>query len=347
MRPHALVLPMRSMATKTVALGLHLARLAGPVTAPSGTRDADEMHITLWSDIRSPLTSVPGGGPVLRWCLCFPPNALKDLTLASSETIPLGKLLIWILSLQQLSCSSMMLQSATTRTSKDAPSGVALTTLSLAMKRFDCNLLSTPCLLQVQALHQRFHCHFGHIFCMPQESSRAWLMKWVLLEMSALVTGNTGAVTFWEVQHAAAPTKCCAYHAMPSGRHSTQTVTVPPIFGQNPGDSKTDVCYLPLTHAMTNFPLSCLRLKKSWHSPPPLQQTHCGRTRLAAHHRSSLLFSQKTKRMFSTMISRRKSSKVPARSMMEVTNILKGISGRATLASVSKLLALDVKNRSF
>jgi hypothetical protein len=44
------------------------------------------------------------------------------------------------------------------------------------------------------------------------------------------------------------------------------------------------------------------------------------------------------------MISRRKSSKVPPRSMMEVTNVFKGISGRATFAFVSKLLALDVKN---
>jgi hypothetical protein len=165
--------------------------------------------------------------------------------------------------------------------------------------------------------------------------------------MTSLVTGNSGAVTFWEVWHAATPTKRYAYHATPSGRHSAQTVTMPPIFGQNPGNSKTDVCYLPSTHAMTNFPLSYLRLKKLWCSPLPLQQTHCGRTRLAAHHRWSLLFSQKTKRMFSTMISRRKSSKVPARSMMEVTNILKGISGRATMASVSKLLALVVKNSSF
>ncbi len=140
------------------------------------------------------------------------------------------------------------------------------------------------------------------------------------------------------------PTKPYASRAMPSGRHSAQTVTMPPIFGQNPGNSKTDVCYLPSTHAMTNFPLSCLRLKKLWYSPLPLQQTHCGRTRLAAHHRSSLLFSQKTKRMFSTMISRRKSSKVPTRSLMEVTNVFKGISGRATLASMSKSLALDVRN---
>jgi hypothetical protein len=161
------------------------------------------------------------------------------------------------------------------------------------------------------------------------------------------VTGNSGTVTFWEVQHAAVPTKRHACHAAPSGRCSAQTVTAPPIFGQNPGDSKTDVCYLPSTHAMTNFPLSCSRLKKSWCSPLPLQQTHSGRTRLAAHHRSSLLFSQKTRRMFLTMISRRKSSKVPAWSTMEVTNILKGISGRATVASVSKSLALDVKNSSF
>jgi hypothetical protein len=168
-----------------------------------------------------------------------------------------------------------------------------------------------------------------------------------LLMIAPLVTGNSGAVTFWEVWHAATPAKRHAYHAMPSGRCSAQTVTTPPIFGQNPCNSKTDVCHLPSTHAMTNFPLSCSRLKKSWCSPPPLQQTHCGRTRLAAHHRSSLLFSQKTKRMFSTMISRRKSSKVPARSMIEVTNVLKGISGRATVASVSKLLASDVKNSSF
>jgi hypothetical protein len=156
--------------------------------------------------------------------------------------------------------------------------------------------------------------------------------------------GNTGTVTFWEAWCAATPTKRCAYHAMPSGRCSAQTVTTPPIFGQNPGNSKTDVCYLPSTHAMTNFSLSHLRLKKLWCSPLPLQQTHCGRTGLAAHHRSSRLFSQKTKRTFSTMMSRRKSSKVPAQSMMEVTNVLKGISARNTLASVSKLLALDVKN---
>jgi hypothetical protein len=108
-----------------------------------------------------------------------------------------------------------------------------------------------------------------------------------------LVTGNTGTVTFWEAWHATMPAKRCTYHAMPSGRHSAQTVTMPPIFGQNPGNSKTDVCYLPSTHAMTNFPLSCSRLKKSLHSPLPLQQTHCGWTRLAAHHGSSLLFSQK------------------------------------------------------
>jgi hypothetical protein len=87
------------------------------------------------------------------------------------------------------------------------------------------------------------------------------------LALVTLVTGNTGTVTFWEAQHAAVPTKCYAYHAMPSGGHSAQTVTVPPIFGQNPGNSKTDVCYLPSTHAMTNFPLSHSRLKKSWHSP--------------------------------------------------------------------------------
>jgi hypothetical protein len=44
------------------------------------------------------------------------------------------------------------------------------------------------------------------------------------------------------------------------------------------------------------------------------------------------------------MISRRKLSKVPPPSMMEVINVLKGISGRATFASVSKSPALDVKN---
>jgi hypothetical protein len=160
------------------------------------------------------------------------------------------------------------------------------------------------------------------------------------------VTGNTGTVTFWEVQHATAPTKRYAYHATPRpGRHSAQKVTAPPTLGPNPGNSKTDVCCLPSTHAMTNFSLSCLRLKKSWHSPPPLQQTHCGQTLPAAHHRSFRLFSQKNQRTFSTMTSRRKSFKVPPGSMMEVTNVLKGISGRATLASVSKSLALaDVKN---
>jgi hypothetical protein len=47
------------------------------------------------------------------------------------------------------------------------------------------------------------------------------------------------------------------------------------------------------------------------------------------------------------MISCRKSSKLLPRSMMEVTNVLEGISGRATLASVSKLLASDVKNSLF
>jgi hypothetical protein len=166
----------------------------------------------------------------------------------------------------------------------------------------------------------------------------------VRMHLPALVTGNSGTVTFWEAQHAAAPTKRHACHAVPSGRCSAQTVTMPPIFGQNPGNSKTDVCYLPSTHAMTNFPLSCSRLKKLWCSPLPLQQTHCGRTQLAAHHRSSLLFSQKTKRMFSSLAANRLKSR---RSMMEVTNVLKGISGRATVASVFKLLALDVKNSSF
>jgi hypothetical protein len=56
----------------------------------------------------------------------------------------------------------------------------------------------------------------------------------------------------------------------------------------------------------------------------------CGWTRQAAHHRLSHLFSQKTKQTFLTMISRRKLSKLPPRSMMEVTNVLKGMSGRAT-----------------
>jgi hypothetical protein len=79
---------------------------------------------------------------------------------------------------------------------------------------------------------------------------------------SSMVTGNTGAVTFWEAQHAAASTKCCTYHAMPPGRHGTQKVTVPPSFGPNPGNSKTNVCCLPSTHTMTNFSLSCFRLKK-------------------------------------------------------------------------------------
>jgi hypothetical protein len=46
---------------------------------------------------------------------------------------------------------------------------------------------------------------------------------------------------------------------------------------------------------------------------------------------------QKTKRTFLTMISRRELSNILPRSMMEVTNVLKGISGRATLASVAKL----------
>jgi hypothetical protein len=81
-------------------------------------------------------------------------------------------------------------------------------------------------------------------------------------EFRPLVTGNTGTVTFWEVWCAAAPTKRCTYHAMPSGGHSALTVTVPPIFGRNPGNSKTDVCGLPSTHTMTDFSLSCLRLRK-------------------------------------------------------------------------------------
>jgi hypothetical protein len=44
-----------------------------------------------------------------------------------------------------------------------------------------------------------------------------------------LVTGNTGTVTFWEVQHAAMPAKRHAYHATPSGRYSALMVTVPPM----------------------------------------------------------------------------------------------------------------------
>jgi hypothetical protein len=160
-----------------------------------------------------------------------------------------------------------------------------------------------------------------------------------------LVTGITGMVTFWEAWHATTtPAKRHACHATPPGGCSAQKVTAPPMLRPNPGNSKTDVCCLPSTHAMTNFSLSHLRLKKSWCSPPPLQQTRCGQTRPAAHHHSSRLFSQKTKPTFLTMISCRKLSKVPPRSMMEVTNVLKGISGRATLASASKLPALDVKN---
>jgi hypothetical protein len=54
----------------------------------------------------------------------------------------------------------------------------------------------------------------------------------------------------------------CACHAMPPGGHSAQKVAVSPILGPNPGDSKTDVCHPPSTHAMTNFTPSCLRLKK-------------------------------------------------------------------------------------
>jgi hypothetical protein len=46
---------------------------------------------------------------------------------------------------------------------------------------------------------------------------------------TTLVTGNSCAVTFWEVQHATAPTKRYAYHAMPSGRCSALTVTMPPM----------------------------------------------------------------------------------------------------------------------
>ena len=82
-----------------------------------------------------------------------------------------------------------------------------------------------------------------------------------------LVTGNSGVVAFWEAWGPPMPAKPCTSRAMPSGRCSAQTVIMPPIFGQNPGNSKTDVCYLPSTHAMTNFPLSYLRLKKLWCSP--------------------------------------------------------------------------------
>jgi hypothetical protein len=55
---------------------------------------------------------------------------------------------------------------------------------------------------------------FRLLFCLPLPTT--------------LVTGNPDIVTFWEVWHAV-PTKCCTYHAMPSGRHSALTVTVPPM----------------------------------------------------------------------------------------------------------------------
>jgi hypothetical protein len=45
---------------------------------------------------------------------------------------------------------------------------------------------------------------------------------------------------------------------------------------------------------------------------------------------------KKTRRMFSTMISHRKLSELLPQSMMEATNVLKGISGQATLASVTE-----------
>jgi hypothetical protein len=50
-----------------------------------------------------------------------------------------------------------------------------------------------------------------------------------VLADTPLVTGKTGVVTFWEAQHAAMPTKCHAYHAISSGRHSALTVTMPPF----------------------------------------------------------------------------------------------------------------------
>jgi hypothetical protein len=50
-----------------------------------------------------------------------------------------------------------------------------------------------------------------------------------LLVVHALVTGNSGMVTFWEVQHGAMPAKRHACHAVPSGGHSALTVTVPPM----------------------------------------------------------------------------------------------------------------------
>jgi hypothetical protein len=86
------------------------------------------------------------------------------------------------------------------------------------------------------------------------EIKQTWILSAVangLLSTAALVTGNSGAVAFWEVQGPPAPAKPCASPVMPACRHSHCFSATPPIFVRNPDHCKMAACLRRLTQSMT------------------------------------------------------------------------------------------------
>jgi hypothetical protein len=85
----------------------------------------------------------------------------------------------------------------------------------------------------------------------------------------ALVTGNSGAVAFWEAQGPPVPAKPCASRAMPARRQSHCFSPVPPIFVRNPDHCKMAACLRRLMQSMTEIPRLHTTPGNQLHSPLP------------------------------------------------------------------------------